>query len=213
MGFFDDPLGTIGGGIKKLTGIATGPFERESQYSEIDPGGKLGGQAQQSSNFADLSQGNFGSLGKEAGAERSYLRRLASGQDSVSAEQLRQGLQQNIAGQMSMAASARPGMAPMAARAAMMNAGRAASGMAGQQALAGLQERQMAHQGLANMLMQQRQQELQAALQSRQNALSGYGGIVAAGTGRYGADKGTPTGAETLLGGLGSFARASQGGG
>lgn len=202
----------FGFSLSDITDPFTKPFKRTSQYGEVDPGGNLGGQAGAAGSFADLGQMRYSQLGGEAGAEKDYLRRLASGQDSVSAEQLRQGLQQNVAGQMSMAAGARPGAAPMAARSAMMNAGRAGSAMAGQQAIAGLQERQMAHQGLSNLIMQQRQQELQAALQSRQNAMGGYGTITQAGTSRYGADMGTPTAAENLVGPLSQAAKMSAGG-
>ncbi len=125
--------------------------------------------------FAGQGQAGFGQLGGEASAQRDYLRRLASGQDSVSAEQLRQGVQQGIAAQRSLAAGAAPQDAASAARTAAIQSARLTSGMAGQQALAGLQERQSAQQALSNMILQQRQQELQAALQSRQNAITGYG--------------------------------------
>jgi Chaperone of endosialidase len=134
----------------------------------------LYGQAGAAGGFADQAQGSYGQLGGEASGQRDYLRRLASGQDSVSAEQLRQGLQQNVSAQRSMAASASPQNAAMAARTAAMTAGRAGSALAGQQAVAGLQERQSAQQALSNMILQQRQQELQAALQSRQTAQQGY---------------------------------------
>ncbi len=209
MGFGDFVSGLNPFGSEFLTK----PFERTSQYGTVDPGGDLSDQSRASGFFANRAQKGFDQLGGEASAERDYLRRLASGKDSVSAEQLRQGLQQNVAGQMSMAATARPGSAPMAARSAMMNAGRAASAMSGQQAVAGLQERQMAHQGLSNMLMQQRQQELQAALQGRQNAMQGMGMLEQARTSRYATDMGTPTSAEALLGPLGSAMRAGGGGG
>jgi hypothetical protein len=133
-------------------------------------------QGASSSAFADKSQGQFGALGNEAAQGRDYLRRIAGGQQSISAEQLRQGLQQNMAGQRSMAAGASPGNAPMAARSAAMNMARMGSGLAGQQAVAGMQERQNAQKALQDSIMMQRQQELQASLQGRQNAISGFGG-------------------------------------
>jgi hypothetical protein len=139
----------------------------------------LNQQGQAAGGFAGVGEAGFGAMTAEGQQERDYLRRLASGQDSVSAEQLRQGLQQNLAAQRSMAASASPQNSAMAARTAAMQMGRMGTGLAGQQALAGLQERQMAHQGLANMISQERQQDLSAALGSRQNAIAGYGGVTA----------------------------------
>lgn len=138
--------------------------------------GQLVGQGDEANAFANRGQDNFGALGGEASTERDYLRQLAMGQHSVSAEQLRQGLQQNLAVQSSMAAGAAPQNAAMAARTAAIQSGRLGSGMAGQQAIAGLQEQQMAHNALRDAILQQRQQEMQAALGSRQNAISAYGG-------------------------------------
>lgn len=132
-------------------------------------------QADASNAFAGVGEQGYGAMTQESQQARDYLRRLASGQDSVSAEQLRQGMQQNVAAQRSMAASAAPQNAAMAARTAAIQAGRQGAGLAGQQAVAGLQERQAAQQALANMIMQQRGQDLQAALGSRQNANAAYG--------------------------------------
>ena len=150
-------------------------LDDESQ-SAIDQRNNLNQQGQESADFANRGQDNFAGLGVEAFDQREKLRRLAEGQDSYSKEALRQGLQQNVAAQRSMAASASPANAAMAARTAAVNAGRMGYGMSGQAALAGIQERKAAQEALANMIMQQRQQELQAALQGRQNAISGYGG-------------------------------------
>ena len=135
-----------------------------------------------SNQFAEYNQGGYQALTGEAAAQRDALRRQALGQDSLSSEQLRQGLQQNLASQRSMAASASPGNAAMAARNAAMNMGRAASGMSGAAATAGIQERQAAQNALSQMILQQRGQDLQGALGSRQNAISGYGGIKPEGT-------------------------------
>ena len=148
----------------------------KKQRSDIDETGLASNQ------FAEYNQGDYQALGGEAAAQREALRRQASGQDSLSSEQLRQGLQQNLASQRSMAASAAPGNAAMAARNAAMNMGRAASGMSGAAALAGIQERRAAQDALAQMILQQRGQSLQGALGSRQNAISGYGGITPEGT-------------------------------
>jgi len=132
-------------------------------------------QALKSGGFADTAQTGYGQLGGEAAAQRDYLRRLASGQDSVSAEQLRQGLQQNQAAQASYAAGASPQNAAMAARTAAIQSARLGAGMSGAAALAGLQERQAANQGLSNMILQQRGQDLNATLGARQGAIQGYG--------------------------------------
>ena len=137
---------------------------------------QLAQQGQAGANFANTSEGNFQTLGVEAYDQREQLRRLAMGQDSLSREQLRQGLQSSLAGQRSMAAGASPNNQAMAARTAMINAGRMSAGMNGQAALAGIQERSAANQQLSQMIMGQRQQELQGALGSRQNAISGFGG-------------------------------------
>lgn len=128
--------------------------------------------------FANTGEQGYGAMTAEAQQSRDYLRRLASGQESVSAEQLRQGLQQNVAAQRSMAASAAPQNQAMAARTAAMQAGRLGAGMSGQAAIAGLQERRDAQKALADMIMGQRQQDLQAALGSRQNAVGAYGGVT-----------------------------------
>lgn len=137
----------------------------------------LNAQAGAAGSFADQAQAGYGQLTNEAAAERDYLRRLARGQDSMSAEQLRQGTQALVAGQRSAAAGAAPQNAAMAARTAAIQAGRIGSGMAGQQAMAGIAERQAAHKGLADMIMGQRGQDVNATLGSRQTAITGYGGI------------------------------------
>src|SRR5688500_9405796 len=95
-------------------------------------GGPLNAESRKASGFADRGEQGFGQLGAESGRLRQQLGDVASGKVSLSAEQLRQGLQQNIAGQQAMAAGARPGSAPMAARTAAMSAGRMGQGLAGQ---------------------------------------------------------------------------------
>lgn len=192
----------ISGALGKVRDAITDPFKRTSQYGQVDPDGMLGDQSRRAGGFANAAQGQFGQLGRESAESRDHLRRLASGQDSISAEQLRQSLQQNLGGQMSMAAGARPGNAAMAARTAANNAANMGAGLAGQQAMAGIAERQAAQQSLANMLMQQRQQELQAALGARGQAIQGFGAMEQARTSRYGADMGTPTAAQSLLGSI-----------
>ena len=54
--------------------------------------------------LAGQAQGNYGQLTQRLGGALDYLQGQAQGRNSVSAEQLRQGLQQNVAAQRSMAA-------------------------------------------------------------------------------------------------------------
>lgn len=178
MGFWDT-MKDIGGwaiapGLKAIDalGITDEPKGNVQQRQDLR---NQGGMA---SWFADQGQAGFGRLGGEADALRAALARQAQGQGLVSSEMLRQGLQQNVAAQHAMAASASPQNQAMAARTAAMQAGRLGAGMSGQAALAGMQERAAAQQALAQFLLNQRQQELQAALGSRQNAISAYGGIT-----------------------------------
>lgn len=172
----------------------------KNRYSNLNT---QGGAA---SNFAEQGQVGFGALGQESADLRAQLGRYASGQDSQSAEQLRQGLQQNLAGMRSMAASAAPQNAAMAARTAMMTGGRQASGMAGQQALAGIAERQAATESLGNMIGQQRGMELQAALGSRGQAIDAYGNVLNAKVGMAGQPKGWERVAGLAMGGLQTYA-------
>ncbi|HVZ33346.1 MAG TPA: tail fiber domain-containing protein [Polyangiaceae bacterium] len=155
-----------------LTGLAD-----ESQSSK-DKRNNLNQQGQASSDFAGQGEGAFGAMRGDVASTMQALKDQAAGRNSVSAEQLRQALQQNVAAQASMAASANPANSAMAARTAMIQGGRLGSGLAGQQAVAGLQERQQAEQALAAFIAQQRALELQAAEQSRQNAISAYGGVT-----------------------------------
>lgn len=151
-------------GWKQENGIKDKFNEKQAAYD----------QAAGAGNFAGQGEADFGQMTAETAARRRYLENVASGQHSISAEQLRQGLQQNMAQQRSMAAGASPGNAPMAARQAAMNMGRASSGMAGQAVTAGLQERRDAEAALARMLLEQRGQDANVGLGGRQTAINGY---------------------------------------
>lgn len=144
--------------------------------------GELNTQGRAASGFAGLSQSNVGELGNEARDARGMLRDQATGKTSLSAEQLRQGLQQLYSTQRSMAAGASSANAPMAARTAAINAGRAGVGMSGQAAMAGIAEQQAAAKALQDAILQQRAQDMNAALGSRQNAISAYGGVTPEGS-------------------------------
>ncbi len=132
--------------------------------------------------FANAAEQGYGAMAGEAAAQRDYLRRLASGEESLSREQLRQGLEQNRAAQQSFVASAAPQNQAMAGIVGANNMARAGYGMSGQAATAGIAERQAAHQALANMILQQRQQDASVGLGSRQNAIAGFGGTTPEGS-------------------------------
>lgn len=172
------PKESKGGWYNQLGGGLKSGYNALKDGLNRDQGGnlqKLQDESGLASAFADQSQRRVGGLGKEATQERDHLRRIARGDESVSAMQLQNSLQQNQAAQQSMAAGARGGNSAMAARNAAMNAGRQGAGLAGQQAIAGIQERQQAQAALSNNLMQQRQQDLSATLGSRGQAIGGYG--------------------------------------
>lgn len=178
MGFWDS--------LKKANDVFTAPgrwIGHQIGLGEDDPStgdrAKLNQQTDAAGNFANTGEAGFAKTGAEAEASRQYLRDLAEGKNSVSAEQLRQGMQQNVSAQRSMAASAAPGNAAMAARTAAVQGARAGYGMSGQAAIAGLQERAQAQQMLNDMILKQRQQELEASLQSRGNAINGLNGTIA----------------------------------
>lgn len=209
--------------------LGAGPLNRvpaaEEHYGGVDPSGRWAQQAENAGGFGRKGMADFYSGGREAQAQRGQMQgisdrygRIAQGMDSISAEQLRQGLGQNQAAQMSMAAGAAPQNQAMAARNAMMNMSRQGMGMSGQAAMAGLQERrdalgaQAQMQGLIQQgIMGQRGQNLQAGLGGTGMAMQGYGGIEGNRTSRYGAMLGVPTPAEQMTGmvasGLEAFAK------
>jgi hypothetical protein len=132
-------------------------------------------QGQNAGNFAQQAQGNYNAVTGQLGQSADALRALASGQNSVSAEQLRQAALANQSQQQSIAASASPANAVMAARNAAQNASRTNYGLAGQQAVAGIQERNQAQSALANLLLGQRGQDASTALGAGQNSINAYG--------------------------------------
>lgn len=150
----------------------------EAAPLSIDDAGRQALLAQQGSlagKFANQAQQGYNAYGQQGNAALAQLQAQAQGQNSVSAEQLRQNLGQLQSQQMSMAAGASPRNAAMAARTAQIQSGRLGYGMSGQQALAGLQERNQAMGQYANLLQGLRGQDLNAALTSRQTAETGYG--------------------------------------
>lgn len=212
MGVFDSIGGGIGGAVGGLAGGIYGGISdklglnrlehAEELYGGVDPSGHLGAASQQAQRFGAQQQGDVQQMTREGLAAREMLRRRAAGQDSLSAEQLRQGLGTVMAQQQGAAAGASPAGAAMAARNANMNAMQAGVGLSGQQAMAGIQERAAAEQMLNNAILQQRGQSIQGALGGQQGALQGYGAIEQNRTQRYGAAAGAPTPGEQLLGGV-----------
>lgn len=216
MGFSWDNLNPLGDDFLGTGSGVNRGSHAEDLYGGADPNGDMARAANYS---ASMGRGEYGrglsyhqdaaALRKQGADQMAMLRRRAEGQDSLSAEQLRQGLQQVNAGQMSMAAGARPGNSAAAARQASMNAGSAGSAMLGQQAMAGIQERAAAENQLGQAIMGQRGQSIQgelgafgAANQAQANAQQGYGNIEDSRTRRYGALMQTPTEGEQALAGL-----------
>jgi hypothetical protein len=155
---------------QQLAGM-NGPPKPDAKQGLMD-------QAAAGGAFAGTAEGNYNNLTAEGQATRDYLGRLMRGEDSVSAEQLRQALQQNVSAQRSMAAGASPQNAAMAARTAAIQTGRLGSGLAGQQAVAGIAERNAAANALGQMQAAYRGQDVNAALGSRGNAIQGYGAVL-----------------------------------
>jgi hypothetical protein len=147
---------------------------RAWQFSDKTRQGLLNQQGSIAGRFADQSQANYTQLGNQGNAALAGLQAQAQGQNSVSAEQLRQGLLQQQAQQQSIAAS-NPGN-PMAARTAAIQSARLGYGLAGQQAVAGLQERAQAQGQYAQLLAGLRGQDASTAGQARSQAITGYGG-------------------------------------
>ncbi len=132
----------IGGGAGAVLGGAMDLF---------GGGGPTPEQKAQAAYAAQAAQ-NYQRNQGQIQAQLGQLRQLQNGQRSLSMEQLRQSLQQNLAAQQSMAAGAAPQNAVMAARQASIEAGRLGSGLAGQQAMAGIAERNQATMAMNSLL-------------------------------------------------------------
>lgn len=167
-----------GNGFKTPFGTVHMPNDLTESESQKRQREQLLNQGGAASNFANTGEQGYGAMSAEAQQARDYLRRLASGQDSLSREQLRQGVQQNRAAQQSFAASAAPRDQAMAGIMGANNMARANYGMSGQAAMAGIAERQAASQALNQAILGARGQDLQAAQGSRQQAIGAYGGVT-----------------------------------
>lgn len=159
-----------GGDALKQVGLGGATTADESKMNNLNAvgGGALG--------FAGTAQGNYNAFTGQGMQSLAALRALAEGKNSVSAEQLRQGMQQGVSAQHAMAAGASPQNAAMAARNASNNMSRLSYGLSGQQAVAGLAERNQAQQAYANMLAQLRGQDLQGTLGGYNAATGAYSG-------------------------------------
>jgi len=155
--------------------------------------------------FADQAQAGYNAYGAQGQQALSGLQAIANGQNSVSALQLQQAMQANLAQQRSLAAGAGPQNAGMAARTAALQMGRANAGLAGQQALAGMQERNQAWQQYGGLLQGLRGQDLNAAIQSRATANNSYGAAPFAPQGNN--DAATLT---ALAAGIGAYAASDR---
>lgn len=165
-------------GIPILSDIASGlsGIFGGGGTSENDPLREaLQGNATGARGFADRAQANYNSGTLQLNGAMQGLRDQASGKNSVSAEQLRQALMQNQAGQRSAAVSAAPRDSAMAARTAAIQSSRLGSALAGQQAQAGLQERNQAQQALMQGILGARGQDLQGTLGGYNASNQAYG--------------------------------------
>ena len=127
---------------------------------------------QAANDAAGTADRNYGQLGSQLGGDLGALRRRANGEDSLSAEALRQGNQQIQAGQASFAAGASPQNSTIAALTASRNAMTAGAGLNGQMATAGIQERQGAQDALVQAMLRRQQMEAQREQEQRQMALA-----------------------------------------
>ncbi len=62
-------------------------------------------QYDNANNYANQAQSAYGTLGKKLGEQDDYLQRIARGEESISARQLKDALGRNLSTQRSMAAS------------------------------------------------------------------------------------------------------------
>ena len=155
-------------------------------YSALGVGGeqnkgikdKLDYQALRASDFANYGEDRFVDADYRLRQLGANLRDQTMGKNLVSAEQLRQGNQQLMAQQRSMAASASPANQAAASRGAMMNAARLGAGLSGQQAVAALQERNAAQALLAQAEQARMNAGLNAALDARKTSIGGYNSIM-----------------------------------
>jgi Chaperone of endosialidase len=169
-------LSSIASGIKHGYDVVTGAFEGGHKNDALRQG--LQQNALGSRGFADNAQVGYEQGTRDLHANIQNLRDQAEGRNSVSAEQLRQGLQANVAAQRSAAAGADPRNAAMSARTAAIQGARLSSANSGQAAVAGLAERNQAQQALQQALLGQRGQDLQGTLGGYGASNQAYAGQI-----------------------------------
>jgi len=167
-------IGAIGGGLIGGIGGWLG-HDDKAEDQEARRKRLLYEQAAQAGGNAQAGFNAWQGYNQQGAGALAALQRQAMGQNSVSAEQLRQALQASQAQQQSMAAGASPQNAAMASRTAAIQSGMLASGLAGQQALAGLQERNQAQQQYGQLLGLMSGQAAQVGMGYQNAALTGYG--------------------------------------
>lgn len=174
-------------------------------YAGVDEQGQVRGAIDNMTGWADQARGDYGRSMADFRGATDHLGRIMRGENSLAGEQLRQGLEQNIGGQMAMAAGARGGNQIAAARTAANNAARLGAGFSGQQATAGIQERNQAAATLGGLLNQNAGIAGGFAGQGYGNALQGELGLEQARGQRFNTFAQTPTEREkqmTFLAGL-----------
>jgi hypothetical protein len=217
MGLWDTAkrvgAGVATGGLSELyyNDALKKPARSGGEYEGVDKNNFVNpayeGYNQSLGQFADERGGGpFRGQQQELG---NMLMAQARGENSFSAEKLRQDAARMQGMQQSMAASAGPANKAMAIRNAQANSGQIGVGMAGNAALAGIQERTAAANAAGNVLGGARGQDISAYLgaqgQLGQNAatqLQGTMGYEQNRTSRYGAAMGVPTYGEVGLGAL-----------
>lgn len=179
-GWVKDKSGDAWNGAKNSSvGQALGLSEtdaekRATEFSPVDPTGRLLGASQSAYRDAAYDRNNFRSGRFDQTQLIQGMQNRINGGQTVSGEMLRQGMHQNMAGQRSMAAGAGASNSAMAARNAAMNSGRMNAGLAGQQAVAGMKERLASEQALGQMLQQRRQADMQSMFDGNSRGLRGY---------------------------------------
>jgi hypothetical protein len=156
-------------------------YEKDFGGPDVDADRKqlLSEQAAKAGRAADIAEAEAGVLGGESVAARNALQQRAEGKNLLSTEQLRQGTQQLINAQRSMAAGAPVNDAAARARQAMKQTASLGYGMSGQAATAGIAERAAAEKAYTDMLLAQRQQAIAMAQGGRSTAVQGLGGGAA----------------------------------
>lgn len=178
MSFWGD-VGSIANPVNWVNGKNVGYLTDTGQYDPTNGARtSLTGNAGQANQLGQMGAGNYGAATYQLGQANNFLNGQMQGQNSVSAEQLRQGLQQNLAAQQSQAAGASPQNAAMAARNAAQNMASLGYGMSGQAATAGLQERQNAAQQLSQNYLGMGNQAVAAATGGYGAANQGYGSAI-----------------------------------